>query len=206
MTLPLWLKGIIIGFSIAAPVGPIGILCIRRTLSEGRLAGFLTGLGAASADAVYGSIAVFGVTAAAAFFSIIEVPLRLGGGIFLAYLGVKTFMAKPGGETESVSRGGFLSCYASTFFLTLTNPATIISFGAVFAALGLVAGDSDYFSAAFMVVGIFLGSALWWLVLSGGVGLLGSRINYRGMTWINRLAGTVLTAFGLTAVWSGLIG
>jgi threonine/homoserine/homoserine lactone efflux protein len=139
-----FLRGLLIGFSIAVPVGPIGVLCIRRTLTQGRLSGLLSGLGAATADAVYGSIAGFGLT----FISSLLVDqagwLRLIGGAFLCYLGVKTCLTPPAAETANSSAYGLWGAYASTVFLTLTNPATILSFVAVFAGLGLAGTSGDY--------------------------------------------------------------
>src|SRR3990172_8990998 len=133
----IFLKGLLLGFSIAAPVGPIGVLCIRRTLAEGRTAGFASGLGAATADALYGSIAGFGLTIVSSFLIDQSHWLQLAGGIFLLYLGIKTFLAK---SKETIETGspleksrGIIGNYASTFLLTLTNPLTILSFIAIFA-------------------------------------------------------------------------
>ncbi len=195
--LSLLLRGLLIGFSIAAPVGPIGVLCIRRTLAEGRLAGLLTGLGAATADAVYGAIAAFGLTFIASFLVHQQNLLALVGGGFLCYLGVRTFLAVP---TEAASDAGsksLLGMYASTFFLTLTNPLTILSFAAIYAGLGLAANTGSYLSAVLVVLGVFLGSAGWWLLLSGIVSIFRSRITPRALRWINRISGLIILAFGL---------
>ncbi|MGH7682576.1 MAG: LysE family translocator, partial [Candidatus Eiseniibacteriota bacterium] len=137
MNLGLLLRGIVIGFSIAAPVGPIGVLCIRRTLADGRAAGLATGLGAASADAIYGCLAAFGLTALTSALVGAQTWVRLIGGAFLIYLGAKTLLAKPGDRPAQATASGLVSAYASTFLLTLTNPMTILSFVAVFAALDL---------------------------------------------------------------------
>ncbi len=187
------------GFSIAAPVGPIGLLCIRRTLAEGRLVGFVSGLGAASADAVYGAVAGFGLTAVSAALVGSQAWLRLGGGIFLCWLGARTFFAKPAtnGARAATTRG-LAASYASTLVLTLTNPATILSFAAVFAGLGVVSGS--YASASVLVAGVFAGSALWWLLLSVGVGLLRARVRPSGLVWVNRCSGAVLVALGILAL------
>ncbi len=156
--------GLVIGFSIAAPVGPIGVLCIRRTLAEGRSVGFLSGLGAASADAVYGCVAAFGMTSVSGFLVDQQLWLRLVGGVFLLYLGLRTFRERPT-EREAVtgvaSYGGLAGAYASTFFLTLTNPSTILSFAAIFAGLGLAGEGGGYAAAAVLVASVFSGSALW---------------------------------------------
>lgn len=141
------IKGVIIGFSIAAPVGPIGVLCIRRTLAEGRLSGFLSGLGAATADATYGIIAGFGLTSIANFLIGQQLWLRLIGGLFLCYLGIKTFKTTTLDETISSKKQGLLGNYFSAFLLTITNPMTIISFAAVFAGLGIGTLQTNYFSS-----------------------------------------------------------
>jgi threonine/homoserine/homoserine lactone efflux protein len=202
MDLSFLIKGFIIGFSIAAPVGPIGVLCLRRTLAEGRTSGLVSGLGAATADAIYGSIAGFGLTFISGFLVSQHMWLRLIGGIFLCYLGVRTILAKPA-DQEALAKGiGLLGAYASTFFLTLTNPMTILCFGAIFAGLGLGGASGNYGSAGALVLGVFLGSALWWLVLSGGVGLLRTRFNPHGLQWVNRISGAVIAGFGALALLS----
>jgi len=196
-----FLRGLLIGFSIAAPVGPIGVLCIRRTLAEGRLTGFLSGMGAASADMFYGAVAAFGLTAAQDLLLGQSDWLRLAGGIFLLYLGIRTFLAKPAEQAAKTSRGGLLGAYVSTFFLTITNPLTILSFLAIFAGLRLGETTSDYTSATFMVLGVFLGSAAWWLTLSTGVSFLREKFTPDLLTWVNRLAGVIIFAFGLAALF-----
>jgi threonine/homoserine/homoserine lactone efflux protein len=202
MSIHLFLKGLIIGFSIAAPVGPIGILCIRRTLADGRLAGFISGLGAATADAFYGCVAGFGLTFISNFLIRQQFGFRLIGGGFLCYLGIKTLLARPAAEEASTRGNGLAAGYASTLFLTLTNPMTIISFAAVFAGLGLGETGGDYLAAGFLVAGVFLGSAIWWLALSGGVAIFRDRFSERHLRWVNRLAGIIIITFGLAAFWS----
>ena len=198
-----FLRGLIIGFSIAAPVGPIGVLCIRRTLSEGRLSGFLSGLGAASADLFYGAVAAFGLTAAQEWLLGGQSWLRLLGGTFLLALGVRTFIARPSGQATQVPRGGLAGAYLSTFSLTITNPLTILSFAAIFAGLRLGETAGEYSSAILLVLGVFSGSAAWWLTLSLGVGLLREKFTHTTMVWVNRLAGTLIFGFGV-AVLAGL--
>ena len=196
------LRGIVIGFSIAAPVGPIGVLCIRRTLAEGRLAGLVSGLGAASADAVYGLVAAFGLTFVSIFLVSERVWLRLIGGIFLCYLGLRTFLTRPAHEAAKGKGGGLFGTYASTFFLTLTNPMTILSFATIFAGLGIASKDGSYIDAGVLVVGVFLGSALWWLLLCGGISWFHTRFNLKGLKWLNRIAGVVIMSFGLVVLFS----
>jgi threonine/homoserine/homoserine lactone efflux protein len=197
----IFLRGLLIGFSIAAPVGPIGVLCIRRTLTEGRLAGFLSGMGAASADMFYGAVAAFGLTAVQNLLLGQSNWLRVVGGIFLLYLGLKTFFSKPAEQAASSSRGGLFGAYLSTFFLTITNPITILSFIAIFAGLRLGETNGDYLSASLMVLGVFLGSAAWWLTLSAGVSFLREKFTPALLTWVNRLAGVIIFAFGMAALF-----
>ncbi len=196
-----FLRGLLIGFSIAAPVGPIGVLCIRRTLADGRLAGFLSGLGAASADMLYGAIAAFGLTAVQNLLLGQSTWLRILGGLFLLFLGGKTFFSRPAKQAAKSSRGGLFGAYLSTFFLTITNPLTILSFIAIFAGLRLGETNGDYISATFMVLGVFLGSATWWLTLSASVGLLREKFTPAVLIWVNRLAGVIIFTFGLAALF-----
>lgn len=203
----IFLRGLALGFAIAAPVGPIGVLCIRRTLAEGRLAGLASGLGAATADAIYGFIAAFGLTFISSLLISYQDAIRLVGGLFLLYLGVKTLVApvaeQPApGLAAPASQRGLLGNYASTLVLTLTNPMTILSFAAVFAGLGVGASSGDYGSAAVLVLGVFLGSALWWLALSAAVSLLRSRVTPRGLRWVNRVSGVIILSFGVAALAS----
>jgi threonine/homoserine/homoserine lactone efflux protein len=195
------LKGLVMGFCIAAPVGPIGVLCIRRSLAYGQLHGFVTGMGAATADALYGCVAAFGLTVISDFLVGQRFWLSLVGGVFLCYLGARTFLSRPAEQAASARADGLLSAYVSTLALTLTNPITILSFVAAFAGFGL--GTSpDYASAAAMVLGVFLGSATWWLILSGGVGSLRSRIRPAWLQAVNRLSGAVIFGFGAYALAS----
>ena len=204
----LFLRGTIIGFSIAAPVGPIGILCIRRTLTQGRLAGLISGLGAASADAIYGAIAGFGLTIISSFLVDQQTALRIVGGAFLCYLGLKTLRARPTEPTvdhTDKTQSGLISAYFSTFLLTLTNPATILAFAAIFAGVGMAESGEDVGSALTLVAGVFGGSAAWWLVLSGGVSLLRGRFTPTRMRWLNWFSGTILLGFGMMAVGAGMV-
>jgi threonine/homoserine/homoserine lactone efflux protein len=195
-------RGFVIGLSIAAPVGPIGVLCIRRTLAEGRLAGLATGLGAATADALYGAVAGFGVTAVTGLLLGWEGAIRLVGGLFLCYLGAKTLRAAPAERPATAGGRGLLGAYGSALALTLTNPLTILSFAAIFAGLGAGATAGSYAGAALLVLGVLLGSALWWLILSGVVSLARGRLTPAALRWVNRLSGGVLIAFGIAALVS----
>ena len=193
-------KGLIIGLSIAAPVGPIGVLCIQRTLAKGRLAGLSTGLGAATADGIYGLIAGFGITLISSFLISQQTWIRLLGGIFLCYLGISTFISKPAEIAATIEEGGLIGSYFSTLLLTLTNPMTIISFMGIFASLGSLTQNNNYTSAAILVLGVFLGSALWWLMLSFIVSTLRSKFRPTELKWINKLSGTIIVVFGLATL------
>lgn len=199
----LFLRGLLIGFSIAAPVGPIGVLCIRRTLAQGRIYGLVSGLGAATADACYGSIAALGLTLISAFLIDQANWLRLIGGTYLCYLGIKTFRSKPAAQAADVAaRGrGLLGAYTSTLFLTLTNPLTILSFAAIFAGLGAGAASGNIWSALLMVAGVFLGSCAWWMILVALTSLFRSRLSTVGLTWVNRMSGGIILMFGVIALY-----
>jgi len=201
--LSVFLRGLAIGFGIAAPVGPIGILCIRRTIADGRAVGFAAGLGAATADALYGAVAAFGLTLVSSAMVGQRAWLQAVGGLFLCYLGVRIWRAAPAAPAGAARREpGLLSAWATTFALTVTNPATILSFAAIFAGLGLGGGAGGYGPATLMVAGVFLGSAFWWLLLSTGVGFLRSSITPAHLRWVNRGAAVIITAFGLGALLS----
>ncbi len=203
MELPVIIRGIVMGFSIAAPVGPIGVLCIRRTISNGRFSGLVSGLGAATADGLYGCVAAFGLTFISSFLVSQQFWLKLVGGLFLCYLGIRTLLSRPAEQAASaVSNSTIAGDYLSTFFLTVTNPMTILSFAAVFAGLGLGTTSGDYTSAGLLVLGVVIGSGLWWLCLSGFVSIFRNRFTTTGMVWVNRISGAIITAFGVLALLS----
>lgn len=194
-------RGFLLGFAVAAPVGPIGVLVIRRTLAVGPRTGFVSGLGAATADAGYGCVAALGLTAATRLLVSHAGLLRVGGGLFLCWFGIRTLLARsaPAGAA-GVSRGGLWAAYASTLFLTVTNPMTILSFAAAFAGLGLAEEARGSEAGLALVTAVFLGSMLWWALLSGAVGLLRGRIGARALLAVNWVAGVLLVGFGLAAV------
>ncbi len=206
MDIGFFFRGLIIGFSIAAPVGPIGVLCIRRTLAEGRVSGLVSGLGAATADAIYGSFAGFGLTFISTVLINQQTWIRLIGGLFLCCLGIKIFLTKVAEHSASTKGKGLVGAYVSTLFLTLTNPMTILSFAGIFAGLGIASAGGGYASAGFLVLGVFIGSALWWLGLSMGVGAFRTKFTPRGLRWVNRLSGCIITGFGLLALMTFFLG
>jgi threonine/homoserine/homoserine lactone efflux protein len=193
-------RGFLLGFSIAAVLGPIGVLCVRRTLASGFAVGLLSGMGAATADAVYASLAAFGVTALTALLVEQRLWLRLVGGVFLLYLGVRTLRSTPARHAATTgSARGLAGAYGSTLLLTLSNPMTIMSFVGIFAGLGLGIVDGMT-GAGLLVLGVFVGSAAWWLVLASGVTALRTRLSPGVFRAVNVASGLVIAAFGLQSL------
>ncbi|MHB1688694.1 MAG: LysE family translocator [Ignavibacteriaceae bacterium] len=201
MEITLFLKGLIIGFAMAVPIGPIGIMCIRKTLTEGRLRGMIIGLGAATADLLYGCIAAFGLTVISGVITTERIWIRLIGGTLLLFLGVRTFRAQPADPKFHIHSSGMLGSYLYTVFLTLTNPLTIFAFIAVFAALGL-GNEVSIFSGSALVLGVFTGSFLWFLSLSSVVRLFRKKLDMVGLRWVNRIAGILIIISGIIAIVS----
>ncbi len=191
----LLLQAVWIGLSIAAPVGPIGLLVIQRTLRHGRVVGIATGLGAAVADAAYGALGAYGVSAVIGALQAARVPLVLFGSAFLLWLAWRTWNAPPPEREAAVGSGpGLLPSFAGTFVLTLSNPATILSFIAIF---GSFAAQGVPASPALMVAGVLLGSALWWGLLTGAVGALRQRFDARAQRLVGRVSAVMLAGFAL---------
>ena len=206
MTLPLGtlqflLKGLVLGFSIAAPVGPVGLLCIRRSLTSGRMAGLATGLGAATADAFYGAVAGFGLTGITSFMVGERFWLILPGGLFLCWLGIHIMRSRPNMSGTRARGPQMHSAYLSALVITLTNPMTILAFVAAFAGLGLAVAR-DYVTATALVSGVFIGSGIWWLLLSAFAARLRDRFDARWLQRVNWLSGALLLAVGLGALAS----
>jgi len=219
MDLSLAARGLVLGFTIAAAVGPISVLTIRRTLAHGWLYGIASGLGVALADSTYAAIAAFGLTALTNLLVGARMWLGLVGGSFLIWLGLRTMMSPPTGPAAGAdARPGLLAAFGSIFGLTLTNPMTILSFAGLFAGLafsggagvtgasggtaasGAAGANGGAASAIALTVGVFLGSTLWWLVLTTTVATLRSRVTLRGLSWVNRVSGGVVTLFGVAAI------
>ena len=197
-----FVRGLLIGLSIAAVVGPMSILCIHRTLNFGQRYGLISGLGIATADALYGSIAAFGVTVISSFLVSQQAWIRLIGGLFLVYLGVKTILTRPAERAATAQASNFFGAYGSTLLLTLTNPLTILSFAAIFAGIGVGVVSKSYLSAGIVVLGVFSGSALWWCILTSGVSLVRGKLTSSWLLWINRASGSIIGIFGVIALLS----
>lgn len=198
----LFLEGTAVGLAIAAPVGPVGVLCVSRTLRHGAWIGLASGLGAAVADAVYGAVAGFGVSSVSVFLLDYQDVLRGLGGAFLLILGMRILARGPAHEARQPIWGEprIFGAFASCFLLTLTNPMTIVAFVAIFAGLGLVEATTSIATGVILVLGVFFGSAFWWLALGGLVTLLRGHVTPRIMLWVNRISGAILTGFGLGAL------
>lgn len=202
----LLLTGAVIGFAIAVPVGPIGVLCIRRSLNEGPIVGFSVGMGAAVADAFYGAIAGFGLSTVSDFLVRWEDVLGIVGGLLLVTFGLRALLHDHQGEATVEGRS-LRAAFFGTFLLTLTNPATIVSFVAIFAGLGL-ASNLDYTAASLFVLGVLVGSAAWWAILANVAGSLRGHLTRDWMRVINRVSGGFVLLFGAAvlgyATWRAL--
>jgi threonine/homoserine/homoserine lactone efflux protein len=196
----LFARGLVLGFTIAAAVGPISLLTIRRTLAHGRIYGLASGLGVALADATYGGIAAFGLTAVTSILVDGRLVLGVIGGLFLLVLAWRTMTSRPDDVAVAEDRPGLVGAFLSIFGLTMTNPMTIISFAAIFAGLGIVGrGGAD---AALLTLGVFCGSASWWVLLTAVVAALRTRVTVRWLTWVNRVSGVVLLTFAAISLAS----
>ena len=202
------------GLAIAAPLGPVGLLCLQRSLEQGRALGFTSGLGAAAADTFYGAVAAFGLTWISDFLLAHEFWLGMVGGLVLAGLAMKAFFAKPADPRERCQNGhqsgglDYLNAFLSTFAITITSPVTIVAFATVFTALGLVdaagkvhgAHPGGMIPALILVAGVFSGSTIWWLSLSSLAGFFRKLLNLRFLIWANRLMGVGLLALALALI------
>ena len=193
----LFLKGLAFGFVLAATVGPMWVLCLRRTLAYGALTGFVSGMGIATADGLYGAVAAFGLTAVSGFMLAHGFWIGLAGGLFLVYLGLKALLSHPTADGETARPSGLAQAFVSTLGLTLANPPTILAFAAIFAGLGLAA-SADYAAAALVTLGVFFGSAAWWVLLAAFAGRLRARLGPRLLRAVNLVSGVTILGF---AAW-----
>jgi len=199
------LRGLAIGFTVAMIVGPISLLTIRRTLAHGRAYGLASGVGVALADASYGGIAAFGLTAVTAVLVGARAILALVGGAFLLWLAIRTLTAPPpADEANAAERPGLVGATLSIYALTMTNPMTILSFAAIFAGFGLSGGT--LLEAALLTLGVFLGSGAWWVVLTTAIAVVRARITPRVVLWLNRISGGLLFLFGVRAIAAAVTG
>jgi threonine/homoserine/homoserine lactone efflux protein len=192
----LFLKGIFVGFIIAAPVGPVGIMCIHRAIAQGKLAGYISGLGAALADTVFGAIAAFGVGFLLGPLVDYSNWLRLGGGILLCLLGLRSLLARKVPPPATRDREKLVSDFASAFAVTLTNPITIVSFAAIFASINIPHVADTPRLGVLLCIGVFAGAATWWFLLTLVASLFHGRVAERGVLWITRISGGIIVFFG----------
>lgn len=204
MDLGLLIKGLVVGFVVAAPAGPIALLCLHRSIEEGHLRGVATGLGAALADTVFGAVAALGVGYVGEFLVSEQVPLRLGGGLVLCGLGVMTFLRKPRPGTFVEDHISLLSAFAGAFVLTLANPITILAFFAIFSSLGVEHLIGHRVDAAALISGVLLGATAWWMSLAIGASLFRDRFTEKGLVWVTRVSGLAIVGFGVAALVSGI--
>ena len=210
LVVSVFVKGLIAGFLIAAPVGPINVMCVRRTIVHGRLVGIVSGLGAAAADTFFGAIAAFGLTFIHDFLMREKFWFGIGGAALLFVIGLRILFAelpeeKKKGEDET-DPANLLGDFTSTGFLTLTNPVTVLSFLAVFSAFGVQSEERSLADSWLLLLGVFLGSSLWWLVLTTTVDLFRDRFNREGLRWANRIAGVLILVFAAVVLWNSATG
>lgn len=205
LALPLPIRGLILGFTIAAAVGPITLLVMRRTLDHGFRLGLASGMGVAAADTTYGAVAAFGLTAITAFLVSIHVLLGIVGGAVIVWIGIRTMRSRPTTAAPDAARPGMLSAFLSIWGLTLTNPLTILLFAGVFAGIGLAAGSS-FLDATVLTLAVGAGSTFWWIVLVSILAVARDRLSTTVLVWINRISGAALVVFGVYAVVSALQG
>jgi threonine/homoserine/homoserine lactone efflux protein len=206
LNIELLIKGFAVGVAIAAPVGPVALLCIQRALTGGWMSGLASGLGAAAADTLYGSIAAFSLSLIENFLMAHRYSIAIGGGILLCLLGLRILMIKPPQipERPNTSAAGLVGIFLGTFMLTLANPTTVLSFIAIFAAINISAASGDYAAAGVLVLGVFIGAALWWLCLALGVGVIRHRVDEPVLRWIARGSAGLVIAFGIYTLWRGI--
>jgi len=204
--LTFFIKGLVLGFIICVPFGPIGLLCVRRTLMDGKVAGIACVLGASVVDALYCAIAGLGVSYISNFLSDERTVLRLAGGLILIAMGIKIFFTHPAEKTPEASGHGLVASFGSSFFLMLTNPLAILVFTATFSALGIGGWQDAYISTGMLVIGVFVGSALWAPIFVAGVNLFSPRLTLSQLRLANEVAGIILVLFGVLACLLALLG
>mgnify|MGYP005843028833 CR=1 FL=1 len=202
MALVFFFKGLLVGFIVALPVGPVALVCIGRSLAKGRISGICSGIGAATADGVYSAVAGLGVTFISSFLMSHQMALRLTGGAVLILLGLHIALSKPPNREGDLSDTSLIGDYVSTFFLTLTNPLTILAFAAGFASLGMEGAPRKHLVPLVLVLGVFTGSALWWVLLGTIVGWCRHWITPNKLRLINKVSGAAISLFGLTVFLS----
>jgi len=196
------IQGVLIGFVVAVPVGPLGLLCINRALAAGALCGLFSGLGVATADALAASIAALGISFVSGFLTEHQIVLRLAGGVFLCYLGAQIYRTKPKPAAAPSDVNGLVNAYATTFILTFSNPVTILSFIAIYAGWHVPSLQGRYFAAALLALGVLIGSALWWVGLFIGMTAFREKFSLDALGWVHRVSGVLIVGFGIAVLLS----
>ncbi len=205
MVLEYIIKGIIFGLIVTAPLGPLGILCIQRTINRGWLSGLITGIAAAFADIMYAIIAGFSVSVIANFLNENQLIIRIVGGVIVTFLGVRIYMSNPAKQfrRQKTQKRTYISDFISGFLITITNPIVIVFFGAAFAGLGLDNAESGK-SVIITIIGVFMGAIGWWISLTVLVNIFRDKINLRKLWWINKITGAFVVLFGIGIIISAL--
>ena len=196
------IQGVLIGFVVAVPVGPLGILCINRALAAGALCGLFSGLGVATADALAASIAALGISFVSGFLIKHQIFLRLAGGVFLCYIGAQIYRTKPKPAAAPSDVNGLVNAYATTFILTFSNPVTILSFIAIYAGWHVPSLQGRYFAAALLALGVLIGSAFWWVGLFIGMTAFREKFSLDALAWVHRVSGALMVGFGIAILLS----
>jgi len=195
MDFSFFVKGFVVGLLVAVPVGPVGVVCVHRLLTRGKLHGLVSGFGAATADAVWAAVVVFGLTLVSNFLTKHEMWFHVVGGIFLCVLGVRTFFSKERTGSEHNVGLNHIGNYGSAFLITIMNPVVVLAFAAVFAGLEIV--SKNHVQMGLLIGGVFAGSAAWWVVLSAAAGIFNKQFNASSLNWLHKVAGVIIIGFGL---------
>ena len=211
MELSFFIQGIIIGLTLAVPIGPISLLCIQRTIADGRLHGVISGLGVSTADSFYAAITVLGLTVISSLIVAHQYLFRSLAGVILVLIGIRVFMLVPAGVSEKSEHETYFKDYLSMVVIAIANPMTLIFFLVILPGFGVIIQESAFLPAAGFVAGVFFGSAVWWMILCGSIGSVRSRISVKNLGLINRISGVLISCFGagmliLLIVTTGQVG
>ena len=211
MDVSLFIQGIIIGLTLAAPVGPLALICIQRTVTEGRLHGIFSGIGVATADSFYAAVTFLGLTVISGLIIAQQYLFRFLAGVVLILIGIRVFLSIPSAISAKTEHETYLKDYLSMVALAIANPLTLVFFLVILPGYGVVIHGTSFLSAAEFVAGVFFGSTVWWVVLCGSIGSVRSRISAENLGRINRVSGLLISCFGagvliLLVITMGLFG
>lgn len=207
MDLIIFIKGIVIGISASVPLGPVGLICIQKTLNSKRSNGVFAGMGAALADTFFAVVAAFGISAVHNFIENQQLILRLSGGTILLFLGLKFFFTNPAIQIRKNrnKNNNLWADFVSVFLLTLSNPLTVIVFGAVFAGFGIIPKESNWLDVILLIAGVFIGAMIWWISLINVINIFRKKFRLRRLWWMNKIMGAIIILFGLFALISAFL-